>query len=84
MTPQDHIKVVLTSSFYHDNRFYMRNCSTYNFPLPNNIKSVFDSAIIIVADTPYPFIFSSITGRQRLCIKPGIQERGTECGEREE
>ena len=67
MTSQDHSKVVSTSCLYCGNNYYLRNCSTYKSPLglrSNNIKSVFDSVIIVVVVTPYPFIFSSITVRQ--------------------
>ena len=67
MMSRDHIKVASTSYLHCDNSYYLRNCSTYNSPLclkGNNIKSVFDSVIIVVVVTPYPFIFGSLTGRQ--------------------
>ena len=66
MTSRGHIKLVSASCFYCDNSYYLRNCSTYNSPLclrSNNIKSVFDSVIIVVSMTPYLFIFRSISGR---------------------
>ena len=52
---RDHIKVVSTSYLYCDNIYYLRNCSTYNYPVclrSNNIKFLFDSVIIVVAVTP--------------------------------
>ena len=58
MTSRDHSKVVSMSYFHCGNSYYLRNCSTYNSPLclrSNNIKSVFDSVIIVVVVTPYPF-----------------------------
>ena len=67
MASQHHINVVLTSCLYCDNIYYLRNCSTYNPSLclrSNNIQSVFDFVIIVVAVMPYSFIFRSITGRQ--------------------
>ena len=67
MTSRHHTKVASTSCLFCDSSCYLGNCSTYNSPLclgNNNIKSVFDFVIIVVAVTPCPFIFSRTTGRQ--------------------
>ena len=66
-TSRDFSKLVSTSYLYCDNSYYLHNCSTCNSPLclrSNNIKSVFDSIIIVVVVTPRPFIFGGTTGRQ--------------------
>ena len=66
LVSRHHINVVLTSSLYCDNSYYLYNCSTYNtFCLRSeNIQSIFNFIVIAVAVTPHSFIFKSITCRK--------------------